>query len=251
MPTTAETIREALIAARRDRRLIETASLPVPASLAEGLAIARTVSRGAGLEDLGWKVAIAEDGTPIAGLMPGPWLAPGAVYEGAAGAELRVEIELGLRLSRDVPLRSGQPYSRAELLACCDKAFLGIEIIESRLADWAGKVAMPLWLTDAMGHGGYFVGPDLDMKVLDDLAGLGCFISLDGATIYDEPAVHGNGDPLVPFLAWANRKEEGLGALRAGQLVTTGSLCGGVLAPGKGDVVASLSPLASVAFTLR
>ena len=66
MPTTAETIREALIAARRDRRLIETASLPVPASLAEGLAIARTVSRGAGLEDLGWKVAIAEDGTPIA-----------------------------------------------------------------------------------------------------------------------------------------------------------------------------------------
>lgn len=251
MPTAAETIRDALIAARRDRSLIETASLPVPASLAEGLAIARAVNRGAGLEDLGWKVGIAEDGTPIAGLMPGPWLAPGAVYEGATGAEIRIEIELGLRLSRDVPLRPGQPYSRAELLTCCDKAFLGIEIVESRLANWAGHVAMPLWLTDAMGHGGYIVGPDLDMKVLDDLAGLGCFISLDGVTIYDQPAVHGNGDPMTPFLAWANRKEEGLGPLRAGQLVTTGSLCGGVLSPGKGEVVTRLSPLASVAFTLR
>ncbi len=251
MPTTAETIRDALLTARRERSLIETASLPVPASLAEGLAIARAVSRGAGFEDLGWKVAIAPDGTPIGGLMPGPWLAPGEIYEGAIGAELRVEIELGLRLSRDVPLRPGQPWSRAELLACCDKAFLGIEIVESRLANWSGNVAMPLWLTDAMGHGGYFVGPDLDMKVLDDLTGLGCFISLNGVTIYDQPAVHGNGDPMTPFLAWANRKEEGLGPLRAGQLVTTGSLCGGVLSPGKGEVVTKLSPLASVAFTLR
>jgi 2-keto-4-pentenoate hydratase len=148
-------------------------------------------------------------------------------------------------------LRPGQPWSRAELLACCDKAFLGIEIVESRLANWSGNVAIPLWLTDAMGHGGYFVGPDLDMKVLDDLTGLGCFISLNGVTIYDQPAVHGNGDPMTPFLAWANRKEEGLGPLRAGQLVTTGSLCGGVLSPGKGEVVTKLSPLASVAFTLR
>ncbi len=251
MPTTAETVRDALLAARCEGSLIETASLPVPPSLADGLAIARAVNRGAGFEDRGWKVGIAEDGTPIAGLMPGPWLAPGDVYEGATGAEIRVEIELGLRLARDVPLRPGQPWSRAELLACCDRAFLGIEIVESRLANWAGAVAMPLWLADAMGHGGYFVGPDLDIGVLDDVTGLGCFISLNGVAIYDQPAVHGNGDPMTPFLAWANRQEEGLGPLRAGQLVTTGSLCGGVLSPGKGDVVAKLNPLASVAFTLR
>lgn len=251
MPTAAETIRDALLAARRDHALVEPSGLPVPASLAEGLAIGRSVSRGAGLEDRGWKVAIAEDGTPIGGLMPGPWLAAGDVYEGAIGAEVRIEIELGLRLARDVPLRADKPWSRAELLACCDKVFLGIEIVESRFANWFGNVPMPLWLTDAMGHGGYFVGPELDRKVLDDQTGLDCFISLNGVTIYDQPAVHGNGDPMAPFLAWANRKEEGLGALRAGQLVTTGSLCGGVLSPGKGEVVASLNPLASVAFTLR
>ena len=89
------------------------------------------------------------------------------------------------------------------------------------------------------------------MTVLDEVAGLNCFISLNGVTIYDQPAVHGNGDPMVPFLAWANRKDELMGGLRAGQIVTTGSLCGGVLSPGKGEIVTKLSPLGAVSLTLR
>jgi 2-keto-4-pentenoate hydratase len=251
MPNTVEILRDALAKARRERALAEIAPLPVPETLAEAHAVQAAVGRAAGLPQAGWKVGIAADGTAIAGLMPGPWLEPGGVYEGAAGAELRVEIEIALRLSRDVPLRPGQPWSRAELVACCDKAFLGIEIIESRLADWADKVAFPLWLADALGHGGYLLGPEIAMATLDDPAGLGCFVALDGVTLYDQPAVHGNGDPMVPFLAWANREGEDPGPLKAGQIVTTGSLCGGVLAPGRGEVVARLSPLAAVALTLR
>ena len=72
-----------------------------------------------------------------------------------------------------------------------------------------------------------------------------------GVTIYDQPAVHGNGDPMTPFLAWANRQSDDLGSLKAGQIITTGSLCGGVLSPGKGEVVTRLSPLATVTLTLR
>ena len=60
--------------ARRDRSLIETAKLPVPETLAEGLAAQAAVGRALGLAEAGWKVGIAEDGTPIAGLMPGPLL---------------------------------------------------------------------------------------------------------------------------------------------------------------------------------
>ena len=52
-------------------------------------------------------------------------------------------------------------------------------------------------------------------------------------------------------VAWANRKSDDLGSLTAGQIVTTGSLCGGVLSPGKGEVVTRLSPLATVTLTLR
>lgn len=250
MPTTNETLRDSLVAARRDKSLIEMSAQPVPASFLEGLDLQAQIAKRLGYAEAGWKVAIAEGGMPVAGLMPGPWLAPGEVYDGAIGAELRVEIEIALRLAKDVPMRPNQPYSRAELLQHCDKAYLGIEIVESRLANWQG-CPFPLWLADALGHGGYYLGQELDMKVLDDLTGLSCFISLNGVTIYDQPAVHGNGDPMAPFLAWANRKDELMGGLRAGQIVTTGSLCGGVLSPGKGEVVAKLAPLASVSLTLR
>lgn len=251
MPTTVETVRDALVKARRERSLAAIAGLPVPATVSEGLQAQAAVGEALGLADAGWKVGIAEDGTAVAGLMPGPFLAPGDVYDGAIGAELRIEIEIALRLARDVPFRPGQPWSRSELLACCDKAYLGIEIVESRLANWSGNVAFPLWLADAMGHGGYVIGPELDIATLDNLAGLGCFISLNGVTIYDQLAVHGNGDPMVPFVAWANRKSDDLGGLKAGQIVTTGSLCGGVLSPGKGVVVTRLSPLGTVTLTLR
>lgn len=250
MPTTNETLRDALVAARRDKALIEMTEQPVPASFLEGLGVQAEIAKRLDYAQAGWKVAIAEGGLPVAGLMPGPYLAPGDVYDGAIGAELRVEIEIALRLAKDVPMRPGQPYSRAELLGYCDKAYLGIEIVESRLANWQG-VPFALWLADALGHGGYFIGPELDIKVLDDLTGLGCFISLNGVTIYDQPAVHGNGDPMTPFLAWANRKDELMGGLRAGQIVTTGSLCGGVLSPGKGEIVTKLSPLGTVSLTLR
>ncbi|MFC5507421.1 MULTISPECIES: hypothetical protein [Hyphomicrobiales] len=250
MPTTHETLRAVLVASRRDRSLIEMAAQPVPASFLDGLAIQADIAKTLGHAEAGWKVAIAEDGTPVAGLMPGPWLAPGDVYDGAIGAELRVEIEIALRLAKDVPMRPNQPYSRAELLAHCDKAYLGIEIVESRLANWQG-VPFALWLADALGHGGYYLGQELDMKVLDEVAGLTCFISLNGVTIYDQPAVHANGDPVAPFLAWANRKDELMGGLRAGQIVTTGSLCGGVLSPGKGEIVTKLAPLGGVSLTLR
>lgn len=251
MPTPNDKLVDALVGAYRDKSLLDIAGLPVPASYSEGMALQAEVAKRAGLGLAGWKVSLAPDGTPNAGLMAGPFLKPGDTYEGAVGAELRVEIELALRLARDVPFRPDQPYTREELLGYCDKAYLGIEIVESRLADWFGKVPLELWLVDVLGHGGYYIGPELDMKVLDDLTGLGCFISLNGVTIYDRPAEHGNGDPMVPFLAWANRKEDVMTGLTVGQIVTTGSLCGGVLSPGKGAVETRLSPLGSVSLTLR
>lgn len=251
MPSTSEILIDTLAAARRDRSLIELASLPVPATQAEGLAVQAEIANRLGQDIAGWKVAIAEDGSPAAGIMPGLYLKPGDTYEGAIGAEVRVEIEIALRLAEDVPRRPERPYSRAELLGLCDKAYLGIELVESRIAGWNGLVAFPLWLCDAMGHGGYILGSELHLGVLDDVTGANCLISLNGVTIYDKPALHGNGDPMAPFLAWANRRSDVLGPLKAGQIVTTGSLCGGVLAPGKGEVLTRLTPHGDVAFTLR
>ena len=250
MPTTTDTLRDAFVAARRAHSLVEMAGQPVPAGFDEALGVQAAVARELRQQQAGWKVMIAPDGTALAGLMAGPYLAPGDAYVGAADSPLLVEIELCLRLSGDLPYRPDQPWTRAQLLDRCDSVFLGIEIVESRLANWTG-VPLPLWVADAVGHGGYVIGPDLDASILDDYAGHGCFVSLDGETLYEKPAVHNNGDPLVPVLAWANRRREAFFDLRAGQIVTTGSLCGGVLAPGKGEIITKLGSLAQVQLTLR
>lgn len=241
---------EALIAARRGPSLAEIATLPVPADIDAGFAAQAAVSRALGYRNAGWKVAIAEGGRPVAGLMPGPWLEPGVTYRGVHGAELRVEIELAIRLGRDMPLRPGRPYSREELLDHCDAAFVGIEIVESRIDDWT-HVPFPLWIADSLGHGGYILGPQVPFAIFDDIPALTCTVELDGDVLYERQAVHANGDPLVPVLAWANRAEEGpLGGLEAGQIITTGSLCGGVLAPTVGPVVTRLDPVTAISFAL-
>lgn len=250
MPTTTETsLREAFVQARRSRSLVEIETLPVPADLESALTVQADVSSDMGYAHLGWKVSIT-DGRGLVGLMPGPFLKPGDTYRSVPGAELRLEVELGIRLGRDMPRRPGKPYSRAELLEHCHSAFVGVEIIESRIADWT-HVPFPLWLADAMGHGGYLIGQDVPFEAFDEIADLTCTIELDGDVLHDKPAHHANGDPLTPVLAWANREtESALGGLVAGQIITTGSLCGGVLAPNLGPVIARLDPLAAISFAL-
>lgn len=248
--TTETTLRDSFVKARRERSLVDIETLPVPANLEEALSVQADVSAALGYSHLGWKVSIGEGGRGLIGLMPGPFLKPGDTYRSVPGAELRVEIEIGIRLGRDMPRRPGKPYSREELLAYCHSAFVGIEIVESRIADWT-HVPFPLWVADAMGHGGYIIGQDVPLEVFDSIGELTCTIELDGDVIYDKPAVHGNGDALAPVLAWANREQESaLGGLVAGQIITTGSLCGGVLAPTLGPVIARLDPLAAISFAL-
>lgn len=250
MATTIDTLAEALTAARRGHSLVEISTLPVPADIDAALAVQAKVQKAMGYADAGLKVSIAEGGRPIAAPMPGPYLKSGDTYRSAHGAELRVEIELAVRLGRDMPLRPGNPYTRAELIEHCDAALVGIEIVESRIADWT-HVAFPLWLADALGHGGYFVGPEVPFSIFDDVRSLTCTVELDGDVLYDRPAEHANGDPLVTALAWANRPAETpLGGLKAGQIITTGSLCGGVLAPTLGPVIARLDPITAISFAL-
>ncbi len=64
------------------------------------------------------------------------------------------------------------------------------------------------------------------------------------------PARHVNVDPLAPLVAYANAPIDFAGGLRAGQIVTTGTLCGVVPLPAPGSVVTSLGALPPLAFEL-
>ena len=57
-----------------------------------------------------------------------------------------------------------------------------------------------------------------------DLKALRCRLWVDDELVNDKIGGHSLGDPIAPVLAWANTQGDALGGLKAGQIVTTGTL---------------------------
>jgi 2-keto-4-pentenoate hydratase len=134
------------------------------------------------------------------------------------------EVEIGVRLARDLPPRPGRPYTQAELEDAISDAFIGIELIGSRLKNSPGEAPFPAWLADNMGNGAYAIGPSVPFSAVKArFDALRCVVKVDGETVHDK-AGHPLGHPLNPVLACINAQTDRLGGFRAGQIVTTGSL---------------------------
>ena len=93
----------------------------------------------------GWKVGAR---TPTAEPNPAPLLAGAlvkspATFDGKAMHMIGVEIEISFHIARDIAARS-TPVDREEALAAVGDAFVGMEVVDTRLADF--KSADPEWL---------------------------------------------------------------------------------------------------------
>jgi 2-keto-4-pentenoate hydratase len=142
---------------------------------------------------------------------------------------LGLEVEVGLVLQRDVA-------SSADLPAAIDHYFLGVEICGSRFTD--RKLAgLNGPLADNMTALGYAVGPTRPLE--DEIDGLDIALEFAGNQIYAAPAKHGFGTVLASVSAYAENQQTAY-PLRAGTIVTTGSMCGLVPTSGIGHVVARL-----------
>lgn len=211
----------AFVAARRARTTVPLD--PAPQSLQKAYEISRGVAEALGAEVLGWKVGYAPDGTAVAAPMFGAgFQASGTRWQMKPGLPMIPEIEIALRLAQDLPRRPGRPYRRNELLEACSEALVGIEIVERRLP--LQGIPFPLNLADDLGNKGYVLGASVrDFRKLD-LANLHCRFSIGGEVTTDRKGGHAKGDPMAPFLDWANAQEDLHGGLKAGQIVTLGSL---------------------------
>jgi 2-keto-4-pentenoate hydratase len=174
---------------------------------------------------IGWKANVGADGKALGA----PMLASGLL---SSGGEWRrrwqrtaIEIEVAFRLRKDLPPRPGKPYSRSEILDACGSLVCGLEIVESRIALDAGAVLPPLLgLADCLSNAGYVLGSELaDVRSLD-LSALRCRFWADDELLHDGPCKHPAGDALKPLQAWADDQADQLGGLKAGQVVTTGTL---------------------------
>jgi 2-keto-4-pentenoate hydratase len=214
---------EALLEARRTGRQV----VP-PVALADRAAIFAVqdgVAKASGPVD-GWKVGAK---TPTAEpncapLLAGALVASPAKFDGKAMHMIGIEVEISFHIVRDIPARD-VPVGRDEALDAVGDAFVGMEVVDTRLADF--KTADPAWLLadNQMNHALVIGDPIQKWKTLD-WANLQVRQMIDGKVEVEHGGGLGAIDP-VPRLAWMiDHAVRQRGGLRKGQAITTGSWTG-------------------------
>ena len=199
----------------------------------------------------GWKVGSKgpKAETACAPLPASGLLASGVTLVGDAWRMRGVEVEVALRLGRDLDA-SDALLSPAELAAAVDAVLPVIEVVETRLADWAGSDALAQ-LADLQSHGALVMGATSTFSPAElDLRTVQAHLSFNG-----QVAAHTTGGnpaaDLWRMFAWLARHCAQRGQpLRAGQMVTTGSCTGMLFAPQGAFVVAELHGIGRVELQL-
>jgi 2-keto-4-pentenoate hydratase len=192
-----------------------------------------------------WKVGAPRPGgevsfAPIFSLIQTPAIVP------AAGLRLfGVEAEIAFRLARDLPPRAS-PYSRDEIVAAIAGAHPVIELLESRFVD-RDRVDAAARLADNLTNFALVTGPAIAAwpSLGFDAARPPVELRMDDARL-TETVGNAAGDPLALVTALANDGARRHGGLRAGTMVTTGSLTVMAYARPGATIVADFGPLGEV-----
>ena len=240
----------ALIEARRRGALAPTALDSVPTSLAEAMAVQRETTVAIGASIGAWKVGYAPDGSPVAAPIYADVIyASGDRVPVGASGKSGIEVELALRLAKDLPPRPGRPYGRADILDACEALLMGVEIVAGRLPEPPKPPFLAL-LADNSSNGAFVRGVEVrDFRGLS-VSSLRCRLALNGSTTHEGVGGHAKGDPVLAVVDYVNRPCDRLGGLRAGQIVTTGTLSGCPYVEGAAKVFAELEGLGEIAFEI-
>lgn len=199
-----------------------------------------------------YKTAVRNDGSP--GVASPIWASrvgnSGPDYVFPAGLEVKgLEFEVGVKLARDIEVSDDLDEDAVE--AAVDHYFLGIEVVGTRLAPTkTGEKPSPAQaLADHNSALGYVFGGNYARG--RDVSGLTVSLEIDGKEIDRKPAVPGCGTVLASVVAYGKAQFPGF-PLKAGTVITTGSLNGCVLLPegAKGLVVGRLGDEEPVKFVL-
>ncbi|MBS0524459.1 MAG: 2-keto-4-pentenoate hydratase [Proteobacteria bacterium] len=174
----------------------------------------------------GWKVGAR---TPTADPNPAPLLAGAlvkspATFDGKAMHMIGVEIEISFHIAQNIAARS-TPVDREEALAAVGDAFVGMEVVDTRLADF--RSADPEWLlADNQMNQALVVGdPIANWRTLD-WPTLRVKLTIDGKTEVEQTGGLGAVDPVRPLAWMIDHAVRFRGGIARGQAITTGSWTG-------------------------
>jgi 2-keto-4-pentenoate hydratase len=174
----------------------------------------------------GWKVGAR---TPTAEPNPAPLLAGALVtsparFDGKAMHMIGVEIEISFHIVRDIAEREAS-VGREEALAAVGDAFVGMEVVDTRLANF--QHVDPEWLLadNQMNHA-LVAGDSIKSWKSLDWPELQVKLEVDGKTVVDHTGGLGAVDPVRPLAWMIDHAVRRRGGLRRGQAITTGSWTG-------------------------
>lgn len=248
----ASPLAQTIAGARRSRRFPAADPAQALASTQAAYQVQAEVAALLGESVAGWKVGLHEDGSGWGA----PIFASDILQDGGAFGfsgdlqSVKIEAELAIRLGRDLPHRSGQPYSRAELLAACSEVFTGIELVGTRFAD-PQNLGFFTRLADNFANTAYAVSAGTADFAALDLPNLRCTLSRDEKVVSDRNGGHQAGDPLIPALAFVNTQGDRLGGLKAGQFITTGTLTEPFDLSGSASLTATLEHLGTIRLLMK
>jgi 2-keto-4-pentenoate hydratase len=219
-----------LAEARSSRTPLAASSLTTPPDMAAAAQAQAAFFHRCTAEVPAWKVAIHSSGLPVAAPMWPMHAAAGEIAMQWKPGTI-VEVEIALRLARDLPAPPrDKPYRRADIVDAIGSLHLGIEVICSRLKE-GSKAPFPLFYADLIGNDGYLLASKIENSFMENLEQKSLTILADAKPFYSGQLKHPTTDPLAPVLAYANAPSDALGGFKAGQIITTGSLCGGLDLP--------------------
>ncbi|TAW07159.1 2-keto-4-pentenoate hydratase (plasmid) [Rhizobium ruizarguesonis] len=229
------TVAAGLHSLRQAGRQEATDTFALPADLDQAMEAQDLLAAADGISSNAWKVTVSPQGQAVTGpLHPYAEAVSGADIPWYPG--LKFETEIAVRLGSDLPVRTGA-YSRTEVVEAIAAVYLGAELLVSAVRE-SGSVSFLLFVADRLGNSGYVLGPKLEKSVVDTVGGTPLKVTHAGRTIYDGPAQHPKGDVLTWLVDYANDGLRPETSLKAGALITTGTLSGAIelTEPGEIDI---------------
>jgi 2-keto-4-pentenoate hydratase len=148
-----------------------------------------------------------------------------------------IEVEIALRLGRDVTLGDAERLSHDDAANVVDAMTVSIEVVDSR---WEQGVKAPalLKLADLQSHGALILGEWVPFA-LRDWSRQACTVRIGTAPVAEFIGTHSMGDPAWLLPAWLRHVTRKAETVPAGTVVTTGTWCG-MLPASAGDLVVAV-----------
>lgn len=248
---------QAILAARRARRVLQPLGALAPADPEAGYAVQVEVAAETGaLPPAGFKIGATTKQMQAYLGLAGP--AAGFVAKGnlhATPATLKfaeliapgVECEVGLRLGADLP---AGPCTQDRAATAVAEVFAAIEVVEKRYTDLA-ELGTPALIADQVFHrAGVLGAPSAGWRGAD-LGAIKGRMTVDGALRGEGVGADLLGHPFAA-LAWlaASPAAKAFGGLRAGQVVFLGSVTPPIWLDGPARVLVEFDVLGRVELTL-